>query len=222
MGYVYLLKSNKKDTLKIGMTTNLEQRLKSFKSSSKNLGIDDETFEFLHTVKVDKCYELENLLHKKFADKRVCGEWFNITKEDFIDMLESIDLNKFAKIETVKPEVPMCIDNYVLLDSLLKANVICDFRFMNNLQPWIEVIDHKYHNNNLYVNIEEVPFLFCDGIWHMMKGYYQKRYFNEFILYPLLDNLYAILTYSQIVDLFGHDDEETLLDIKNWGGLKHE
>ena len=47
MGYVYLLKSNKKDTLKIGKTTNLEQRMKSFNSCSKHLGTEDEIFEFL-------------------------------------------------------------------------------------------------------------------------------------------------------------------------------
>lgn len=218
MGYVYLLKSNKKDTLKIGMTTNLEQRLKSFKSSSKNLGIDDETFEFLHTVKVDKCYELENLLHKKFADKRVCGEWFNITKEEFIDMLESIDLNKFAKIETVKPEVPFYMDNYILLSALFKTNIICDFKFQSNLMPWIEKTDHKYYNNHLYVNIEEIPFIFYDAVWYMMKGYHTKRYFDEFILYPLLDNLHSVLTYSQITDLFSED----LTDIENWRDLAHE
>ena len=231
MGYVYLLRSNKKDALKIGTTINLEQRLKSFKSSSINLGIEDETFEFLHTVKVDKHYELENFLHKKFADKRVCGEWFNITAEEFVDLLESIDLKQFKK-EKVKTNkaVPMCIDNYVLLSALFTRGIYeGNLRFRANLELWMRAIDHKYYDNHLYVNIEEIPFLVDGAIWYMMKAYHTKRYFNEFIFYPLLDRLHSILTYSQIVELFYDEDDKfydpeeaiTLLDVINWGNA-HE
>ena len=219
MGYVYLLKSNKKDTLKIGKTTNLEQRMKSFNSCSKHLGTEDEIFEFLHTIKVDKYSELETFLHKKFSDKRVCGEWFNITVEEFIHALESIDLSQFTETKTVNVnnEVPICIDNYILLSELFKKNAYnynYDIRNKLALNPWIERTDHKYYNDKLYINIEEIPFL-VDGIWYMIKNYHTKRYFNEFILYPLLDRLHSILTYSQIFNLFVID-EETLVDIENW------
>ena len=222
MGYVYLLKSNKKDTLKIGMTTNLEQRMKSFKTCSRHLGIEDETFEFLYTVKVDKYAKLETLLHKKFADKRVCGEWFDITKEEFVDTLESIDLDQFKETKTIETnnKVPIIIDNYILVSALFKNNA---YNYNHNvrdqlaLDPWIEGIDHKYYNDSLYINIEEIPFLLYDGIWYMMKSYYQKRFFNEFVLYPILDILHLILNYSEIVNLFKCDvDEEALLDIENW------
>lgn len=97
MSYVYLLRSNKKDTLKIGMTTDLDQRMKAFYTSSRHLGIEDEEFEFLHTVEVGNARKLESYLHNKFKDKRICGEWFDITKEEFINELESIDLNEFPK-----------------------------------------------------------------------------------------------------------------------------
>lgn len=223
MGYVYLLKSNKRDALKIGMTANLKQRMKSFKTCSRHLGIEDETFEFLRTIKVDKYSELETLLHKKFADKRVCGEWFNITEEEFVSMLESIDLSQFAKAKTTKvnKEVPFCIDNYILLHALFEKHIY-HLRFQACLAPWIEKADHKYYDNHLYVNIEEVPFIFYGAVWYMIKNYHTRKFFNEFILYPLLDRLHSVLTYSQIVDLFECDDEEVLTDIENWRDLVHE
>lgn len=232
MGYVYLLRSNKKDTLKIGTTVDPAQRLKSFKSSSINLGIEDETFEFLHTVKVDKHYELENLLHKKFADKRVCGEWFNITAEEFMSMLESIDLSRFNKAKTkANKAIPIHIDNYVLLSALFTRGIYeGNLRFRVNLERWMRAIDHKYYDNHLYVNIEEIPFLFESAVWGMTKTYHTKRYFNEFIFYPLLDRLHSILTYAQILELFDDDDDAfydpeehiTILDIINWGHSIHE
>ena len=224
MGYVYLLKSNKRDTLKIGMTTNLEQRMKSFKTCSKHLGIEGETFEFLYTIKVDKYSKLETLLHKKFADKRVCGEWFDITKEEFINMLESIDLEQFKETKTknTNNEVPIIIDNYILLNALFKNTIFeYNLQIKINFESWIRGIDHKYYDNYLYVNIEEIPFILYDAIWYMMKNYYTKRYFDEFVLYPILNKLHSILTYSQIVELFS-DDEEGLMDIENWGRSIHE
>lgn len=219
MGYVYLLKSNKKDALKIGTTNNLEQRLKRFHSSSINLGVKDESFEYLNVIEVDKNYDLENLLHKRFAKQRTVGEWFNITNNDFINELNSIDLNQFMTKKIEKTETPLCIDDYILLRKLFTNNAYAynyDAKCQLNLKPWIEKIDHKYYNNELYVNLEEVPFLFCDAIWYMMKKYYQPRFFYDLVLYPLLDVLHSILTYSQIIDLFGYDDEECTKEIMNW------
>lgn len=237
MGYVYLLKSNKKDTLKIGKTANLEQRMKSFYTCSKHLGIEDETFEFIHTIKVDKYDKLETLLHKKFKDKRVCGEWFNITKEEFISMLESIDLKQFSEVKTskVNNELPFYIDNYVSINELFKGNAFnynYDIENKLALDPWIERTDYRYYGNKLYVNIEDIPFL-CDGIWYMVKRYYQRRYFREFTLYPILDKLHLVLTYYQILDLFlieGNSlcedelelNEEILSEIESWRNFKHK
>ena len=224
MSYVYLLRSNKKDTLKIGMTTNLDQRMKAFYTSSRHLGIEDEEFEFLHTVEVGNARKLESYLHNKFKDKRICGEWFDITKEEFINELESIDLNEFPKKTFVMPinENPICINNYISINKLFKDNTYnynYNIKNRTDLNAWIEKTDHEYYDNNVYVNIEDIPFL-CDGIWFMSKSYYQRKYFREFVLFPILNKLRSILTDSQIIDLFKcEDDEESITDIEIWKEL---
>ena len=211
MGYIYLLKSNKKDMLKIGKTANLEQRMKSFESCSRHLGIEDESFTYLRIIEVHKYDKLETLLHKKFKDKRVIGEWFNITTNDFDNMLKTVDLNEFAK-EDIKEVVSLpCFieDNYVKLDFLLnKTPLQYNMKASFELAKWIERINHIEHNGHLYIELSEVPFLVCTAMWFMVKDYHTRRFFDEFIFFPILDNLKLILTYSQILDLFRPEYEE--------------
>lgn len=73
-GYVYIVESQ--GLFKIGMTGNLADRLKAFKTSLPG------GMRPIRTRLVDHAGNAETFLHEKFADKRLNGEWFNLSEKD--------------------------------------------------------------------------------------------------------------------------------------------
>lgn len=78
-GYVYLVR-NSFGHYKIGMSTNPKKRI-------KNLGVD-LPFEIVteHLIKCTNYREAEYQLHKKYAAKRVNGEWYALSEQDVADI----------------------------------------------------------------------------------------------------------------------------------------
>lgn len=82
-GYVYFLNSD--FGIKIGCTSNLTKRLKLF---VVKLPFETSIHSF---VKCTDYSKLESLLHTHLKHKRINGEWFNLTEDDFkeIDVILS-------------------------------------------------------------------------------------------------------------------------------------
>lgn len=74
-GFIYLVQSVS-GHYKIGLTANPEHRGKTF-----GVQLPFEV-EFICLIKTDNMQRLETELHERFADKRVNGEWFDLTPED--------------------------------------------------------------------------------------------------------------------------------------------
>lgn len=76
-GYVYILYARRNRLFKIGMTRrDPEKRLKDLQT-----GMPDQlVFVFLIQAKYPEA--LENELHIQFADKRLNGEWFSLSKSE--------------------------------------------------------------------------------------------------------------------------------------------
>lgn len=89
MGYVYFVKSDY--GFKIGYTTNLTTRLNTFgvKLPFKILlNSYIETFDYKN---------IELMLHKMLSHKRLNGEWFSLTDNDFSDIdkiIKNINLKR--------------------------------------------------------------------------------------------------------------------------------
>lgn len=83
--FTYILKE-KSGFYKIGRSKNVDRRLKDIKCGNP-------TVEIIKTYKGD----YENMLHRIFESKKVCGEWFALTQEDLdnISLLIDIDGCKF-------------------------------------------------------------------------------------------------------------------------------
>lgn len=83
-GFVYLIAAVENPILyKIGVTVNLETRLKGIQNMSPI------ELNVLHTIETDQRFALERELHKKFAAKRKHGEWFALDEAD-IDYILSL------------------------------------------------------------------------------------------------------------------------------------
>ncbi len=73
-GYVYLARYDGR--YKIGQTINLQRRERELTS-----GMPDE-LEMVHTIQTDDPRGVEAYWHKRFADKRIKGEWFALDEGD--------------------------------------------------------------------------------------------------------------------------------------------
>lgn len=80
-GYVYFLRSLENDKIKIGSTINVQKRLNSIKSYVGDILL-------IGIVESDMYKELEKYFHEIYKQKRVHGEWFEIS--DYSSLYENI------------------------------------------------------------------------------------------------------------------------------------
>ena len=73
-GFVYLIKSGRH--FKIGKANSVEARHRQLKIQLP------QTAEVVHRIKTDDPYGIESYWHRRFADKRLNGEWFTLSAED--------------------------------------------------------------------------------------------------------------------------------------------
>jgi hypothetical protein len=85
-GYVYFIKNKSNgDFVKIGKTSNITNRMKSFRTS---MGNELYLVGFIYTDKQD---ELEKELHIEFSDYRDVGEWFNLEYSALVKKIKKLN-----------------------------------------------------------------------------------------------------------------------------------
>ncbi|MCP2035476.1 hypothetical protein L1279_002487 [Planomicrobium sp. HSC-17F08] len=75
-GYVYFVQEYMNGSFKIGKTKHIEKRMNVF---GVKLPFENK---LIYLIKTGNHHQTEAAFHKHFADKRLEGEWFALTKED--------------------------------------------------------------------------------------------------------------------------------------------
>lgn len=83
-GFVYFLKEHHSNTVKIGRTINIKSRSSQFEVKLPF------KWDFIKITHCNDCVKLEESLHAELAEKRVQGEWFDISYEDIDEALSNI------------------------------------------------------------------------------------------------------------------------------------
>lgn len=119
VGVVYFVK-NKKGFTKIGRTQNLKNRLKTLKYDPMGDGI-----KLIHFIESDDINVLENTLHKAFADKRVEGEWFNLSDRDLTNIKGANKMKNYVE-EIIKREeiISQLYDVYQMTENEVAFDII--------------------------------------------------------------------------------------------------
>ena len=73
---LYIIHTDNSDLFKIGITKNINQRIKQFETGNP---FEFTLYEFFET---ENCRELESLLHKKLKGNRYRKEWFRLNAEE--------------------------------------------------------------------------------------------------------------------------------------------
>jgi hypothetical protein len=79
--FVYLIKNEDNGYIKIGIGKNVEQRIKSLQTGST------AKLRIIYKKEVQFASKIESLLHRRYENFRVHGEWFDINEE----LMEEID-----------------------------------------------------------------------------------------------------------------------------------
>ncbi|WP_100010124.1 GIY-YIG nuclease family protein [Lentibacillus sediminis] len=76
-GYVYFVRESGKRLVKIGKAKDPEERKKNDFGT-----LMPYDFETIHIISSDNYHKTEKLFHHYFSDKRMKGEWFDLTGKD--------------------------------------------------------------------------------------------------------------------------------------------
>lgn len=81
--YTYVIKDKVSNLSKIGKTVDLNKRLSMLSAGNPNLSLEYVFYG-----------DIENLMHKTFSAKRVKGEWFLLSEEDFSMLVNNYGFEK--------------------------------------------------------------------------------------------------------------------------------
>lgn len=121
-GYVYFAyypESNDKH-IKIGITTNLKKRLIQLQTGSPSL------LRFYKTIYSSNYKKIEKDLHKKYKDKNVLNEWFDISLEEIDEIVLSYqnEIEIEIKIEETEESIKEKYDKLKLKHKKLKEKYV--------------------------------------------------------------------------------------------------
>lgn len=98
---IYLIKQEGLNNFKVGITSNLRQRITTLQTGCPY------KLEVLNTFESSYARNIESFLHKNWKDKNTSGEWFCLTEKDqtdFVILCKKFhdNLSEYNKIKDIK------------------------------------------------------------------------------------------------------------------------
>ena len=87
--HIYIFKAETGEC-KIGVSNNVDKRRSAIEMQGGK-----PIIELFYTIKCFNAYEIENIMHKHFADRRLIGEWFDVDFDNAVSVLKE-EFNKKA------------------------------------------------------------------------------------------------------------------------------
>ncbi len=171
-GYVYFIKYYASNSIKIGKSINILNRLSQLKT-----GFSDDIF-LIGYIYTQDYNDLEKTLHNKYINSRVSGEWFDI---DVSLCLDTINKHNGIVVNS-KYDKKLLIDDGILIscsnikkEGALKDSILIGI--FNNLEK-----DVKYTTNHI---LDLIPDVLKDNytkkrITLSLKKYAEKRNYKYF------------------------------------------
>lgn len=80
-GYVYLVRAQSGE-YKLGRSSDVKARMRNFAT------LAPFEFDLIHKFPADDCRKAEGILHKRFSEKRIKREWFDLDQPDVSTICE--------------------------------------------------------------------------------------------------------------------------------------
>jgi hypothetical protein len=97
--WLYFIMNESTGYVKIGFTYDLEERLRKIRLGTP------EPLTVIHKVETRFYAELEKMLHERFANKRLRGEWFALNEDDLNYVFSLRSEEVWAKLRLYYPEI---------------------------------------------------------------------------------------------------------------------
>lgn len=111
--WVYFLREGNTDNIKIGLTKNLQKRIKTLQTGNSNI------LSLVAYIEAKNMYELETKFHKYFEYCNGSGEWFNIPNEVLVNTLLQYRSIEDDIFNTANDEIG---ETHILDESLLEIS----------------------------------------------------------------------------------------------------
>jgi len=122
-GYVYFVKPKRGDNVKVGFSSDIINRLRSFKT------VFDSPIILIGYIYSDDYKNIEKEMHSFFEKKRISGEWFNISRIEINEVLKKYD-GRYVNSEFLK-------------SSFVDKDYFGGFRSLDDVKKIIIDIDFK-------------------------------------------------------------------------------
>lgn len=94
-GFLYLVKDNASNRIKIGITTNHKERLRSLNT------IVPYGITIISIFSSNRYKELERDVHERYKNKRRNGEWFEFNEVDLKECMEYIEKTTYDDVRSL-------------------------------------------------------------------------------------------------------------------------
>jgi predicted small secreted protein len=86
MKHIYLIKESENNYYKVGVSGNINQRIKQLQTGSAG------TIELIEKYPSKYSHKIEKALHRKYQQYNVKGEWFNLPESMLNDFIKDCEM----------------------------------------------------------------------------------------------------------------------------------